>query len=503
MSEEILINVTPQEIRVATVENGVLQEVQIERSRSKGLLGNIYKGQVARVLPGMQAAFVDIGLERAGFLHAADVINNSQDPNVLPRMVGEGLAPNGNGHGHSHRPIDELLRDGQQIVVQVIKDPLGSKGARLTTHITLPARFLVYMPYVRHIGVSTRIESAEERARLKEILEAQVPEDETGGYIIRTLAEGASAEDLARDIRFLKKLWTGIQARISEIGAPAEVHQDLNLAMRTMRDVISEDIQKVRIDSRETYQTAIHFAERLIPEVLEAIELYTGERPVFELYSVEDEIARALERKVPLKSGGYLVIDQTEALTTVDVNTGGFVGKRNLEETILKTNLEAAQAIARQLRLRNLGGIIIVDFIDMQDEEHKRRVQRALEKALARDRVRTTLTQISALGLIEMTRKRSRESLARVLCEPCPYCSGRGIMKTAQTLCYEIFREIMREFRAYPAEKFMIMASKRVVETLMDDESAGLAALEEFIQRPIVLQVEQDYTQEQFDIILM
>lgn len=499
MSEEVLINVTPQEIRVALVENGVLQEVQIERSRNKGLLGNIYKGRVSRVLPGMQAAFVDIGLERAGFLHAADVmgaIGEREDA-----LVDTGEPPM--EPSHAPRPISELLYEGQQIVVQVVKDPLGTKGARLTTHITLPARFLVYMPFVRHLGISARIEVLEERARLKGIMEKLISAEEEGGYIIRTLAEGASEEELARDMAFLKKLWHTVRARIEESPAPAEVHQDLNLAMRTMRDVISHEIQKVRIDSRETYQVALRFAEKLIPEVAACIELYTGERPLFELYSVEDEIARALDRKVPLKSGGYLIIDQTEALTTIDVNTGAFVGKRNLEETILKTNLEAASAIARQLRLRNLGGIIILDFIDMHNEEHKRRVYRALEKCLARDRVRTTLTPISALGLIEMTRKRTRESLARVLCEPCPYCAGRAVMKTAQTVCYEVFREIMRECRAYPAEKFMVLASRKVVDMLLDEENTGLAMLEEFIKRPITLQVDSDYTQEQFDIVLM
>lgn len=501
MSEEILINVTPQEIRVAIVENGVLQDVQIERTRSKGLLGNIYKGRVSRVLPGMQAAFVDMGLEKAGFLHAADVMGASSDrePLIPERME------SGGGQPTQIRPIDELLYEGQQILVQVIKDPLGTKGARLSTHITLPARFLVYMPFVTHIGVSSRIDSGEERERLRALLQQLLGADptETGGYIIRTMAEGATEADFTRDLRFLKKLWQAVRARIDETSAPAEVHRDHNLAMRIMRDIISDNIQKIRIDSRETHQTALHFAERLIPEVAPCIEHYTGERPLFDMYGIEDEIAHALERKVPLKSGGYLIIDQTEALTTIDVNTGGFVGRRNLEETLFKTNLEAATAITRQLRLRNIGGIIIIDFIDMRDEENKRRVHRTLEKMLARDRAHTTISQISSLGLIEMTRKRNRESLAQILCEPCQYCNGRGTMKTLQTVCYEIFREVLREFRAYPAEKFMVLASRKVVEMLMDEESSGLASLEGFINRPITLQVESDYTQEQFDVVLM
>ena len=496
MSEELLINVTPQEIRVALVDNGVLQELQVERSGHRGLVGNIYKGVVRRVLPGMQAAFVDVGLERTAFLHAADIQDDSEEiqgeTDIEPRA----------GH-HEVRNVGALLREGQEVLVQVIKDPLGSKGARLSTRITLPGRYLVYMPFVPRIGVSTRIESPEERMRLKEQLKSAIPPEEGGGYIIRTLAEGVEETDFAGDIDFLRRLWDSIRARLERSPAPSQIHSDLNLALRMMRDVMSDNIQRVRIDSRETVDAALTFCQGVIPEVADRIEHYSGERPLFDLYNVEDEIERALQSRVTLKSGAYLIIDQTEALTTVDVNTGGFVGRRNQEETIFKTNLEAAAAIARQMRLRNIGGMIIIDFIDMEDEEHKRRVQRALEKSIQNDRTRCNITQISSLGLVEMTRKRTRESLRQTLCEPCPYCHGRGFMKTAETICYEILREIVRETRAYPAERFVVLASQQVMEKLLDEESTSLAALEEFIGRPIKVQAEATYTQEQYDIILM
>lgn len=482
MSEEILINVTPQETRVAVVENGVLQEVHIERARSRGLVGNIYKGKVSRILPGMQAAFVDIGLDRAAFLQVSDV-----------RHAGNG----------DDTPINELLREGQELVVQVVKDPLGTKGARLTTQFTLPARYLVYMPYSKHIGVSQKIESDVERERLRSAMKAAMEEGEEGGYILRTMAETVSEEELKKDIRYLRRAWTVAQERIKTAPARTLVHEDLPLALRVMRDLIRDTVEKVRIDSRETYQKAREFAQEFIPEVLERIEYYPGERPIFDLYSVEDEIQKALDRKVLLKSGGYLVIDQTEALTTIDVNTGTYVGRKNLEETLFKTNLEAAQAIARQLRLRNLGGMIIVDFIDMTDAEHRRQVLRALEKALARDRSKVYLTEMSPLGLVEVTRKRTRESLEHVLCEPCRVCGGRGVLKTPQTVCYEIFREILREARQFGTDKYLVLASPLVIDLLMDEEAPSLVKLQEFIGKPIHLQAETTYNQEEFDVILM
>ncbi len=493
MSEEILINVTPQETRVAVVENGVLQEIFIERARRRGLVGNIYKGRVQRVLPGMQAAFVDIGLERAAFLHASDI------------HLGEGVEQESDegGNGRQTPAITELLREGQDILVQVIKDPLGSKGARLTTHITIPARFLVLMPFARNVGVSQKIEDPDERARLRELVLAARGEDDPTGYIVRTAAEGIDATAVQADMAYLKRVWAEITQRAALTAPGHIVHEDLPLAMRAIRDLVDADVEKIRIDSRETYEKVLKFVHKFIPELRGGIEYYPGPRPIFDLYGVEDEIQRALEPRVPLKSGGHLVIDQTEAMTTIDVNTGAFVGHRNLEETIFKTNLEATQAIARQLRLRNLGGIIIIDFIDMEDEDHKRQVLRALEQALARDHAKTHISQVSPLGLVEMTRKRTRESLEHVLCEPCPTCCGRGTVKTPETVCYEIFREILREVRQFEVDRLLVLASQEVVDLILDEESASLAELEDFIGKPIQFQVETQYTQEQYDVVLV
>lgn len=487
MSEEILVNITPREARVAMVENGVLQEVWIERSARRGLVGNIYKGCVSRVLPGMQAAFVDIGLERAAFLHASDIVASPMPGEEWPA---ERKKPE----------ITDLLREGQEVLVQVVKDPLGSKGARLTTHISIPSRYLVLMPEMGTVGVSQRIENEQERQRLKEMMAAMVAGD-GGGYIVRTAAEGATEDALRADMEFLRRLWESIRERIPSLPTGAVVHEDMPLALRTLRDLAGGTVEKVRIDSRETHHRAVEFAEKFIPDLALRMEYYPGERPIFDLYSIEDEIQKALERKVQLKSGGYLIIDQTEAMTTIDVNTGSFVGHRNLEETIFKTNLEAAQAIARQLRLRNLGGIIIIDFIDMTEEEHKRQVLRALEKSLARDHAKCYISGVSALGLVEMTRKRTRESLAHVLCQPCPACGGRGILKTPETICYEIFREILREARQFDAKQFLVLASQTVVDLLLEDESTSVAELESFIGKPIKFQVESLYSQEQYDVV--
>lgn len=477
MSEEILINVTPQETRVAVVENGVLQEVHIERATQRGLVGNIYKGRVSRFLPGMQAAFIDIGLDRAAFLQTAEM------------KVAEGGAP-------------AALVEGQDIVVQVVKDPIGSKGARLTTQISLPARYVVYMPGSDHIGISQKIDNEEERERLRAAVRAAMGE-EPGGLILRTMAEQVSEEELKRDIRYLRKLWLRLSERLAQSESRGLMHEDFSLALRAMRDLVRDNVETVRIDSRETYYKAFEFASEFVPEVAPRIEYYPGERPIFDLYSVEDEIKRALEARVTLKSGGYLVIDQTEAMTTIDVNTGTYVGRRNLEETLFKTNLEAAHAIARQLRLRNLGGMIIVDFIDMADPEHKRQVLRALERALAHDRVKVSVADMSSLGLVEITRKRTRESLEHVLCEPCPTCKGRGMLKTTETVSYEIFREILREARQFGTDQYLVVASQAVVDRLLDDQAQSLANLQEFIGKPIHLQVEPLYNQEEFDVVLI
>lgn len=493
MSEEILINVTPVETRVALVENGMLQEAYIERTSRKGIVGNIYKGKVVRVLPGMEAAFVDIGLERAAFIHASDVVSgqaSGDEPSDAPRTVPD---------------IRTLLREGQSLVVQVTKDPIGTKGARLTTQLSIPSRYLVFMPGVCHVGISQRIEDDNERARLKSLIEEGAAEhdDVQGGYIIRTAAEAASAEDLIADMKYLHRLSQSIQERIAKASAPSVVYQDLPLFIRTIRDLIRPQTEKVRIDSRESYQRVMEFVKEFVTEFADKVEYYPGERPIFDLYSVEDEIQKALSRKVQLKSGGYVIIDQTEAMTTIDINTGAFVGHRNLEETIFKTNLEAARAISRQLRLRNLGGIIIIDFIDMEDPEHQRQVHRMLEKMLERDHAKTKITGVSELGLVEMTRKRTTESLGQVLCEPCPICDGRGFLKTAETVCYEIFREILRVNRAYEAENYLVMASQKVVDRLLDEESDNVADLETFISKTIRFQVEPFYSQEQYDVVLL
>ncbi len=487
MSEEILINVTPQETRVAVVENGVLQELHIERTRTRGIVGNIYKGKVARILPGMQAAFVDIGLERAAFLHAADCRPVSSNRNTV-----DGDAP-----------IHALLHEGDEVVVQVAKDPLGNKGARLTMHLTLPARHLVYMPYTHHIGISQKIEDDSERERLRDLLKAATDDGEEGGYILRTVAETATEEELKNDIAYLQRVWSAVQEQIKVAVPGVLVRGDLPLTIRTMRDLVRANVERVRIDSRETFHKARQFAHEFIPEVEDRIEYYPGERPIFDLYSIEDEIQKALERKVPLKSGGYLIIDQTEAMTTIDVNTGAYVGRRTLEETLFKTNLEAAQGIARQLRLRNIGGIIIIDFIDMVDVEHRRQVVRALEKALSHDRTKVYIAEMSGLGLVELTRKRTRESLERMLCEPCVICDGRGVLKTPQTVCYEVFREILREARQFGTDEYLVLASQVVIDMLLDEEADSLEKLREFIGKPINLQVEPLYHQEQFDVVLM
>ncbi|WP_370981377.1 ribonuclease G [Agaribacterium sp. ZY112] len=492
MSDEILVNVGPTETRDALVENGVLQEVYIERVHSKGYVGNIYKGKVVRVLPGMQAAFVDIGQERAGFIHVADL--SPRDENGVEIRLNE------------QSDIRNYLRQGQELVVQVIKDPISTKGARLTSHLSISARYLVYMPYTAHVGISARIEDDSERERLKnavhELSAEYKDEYNVGGFIVRTAAESATVEDFRADIPFVFRVWGDVEEKIKNTQAPAVVYEDMPLYMRTIRDLMRPNIEKVRIDSREAFQRMQSFAKHYAPEIGSKLEHYPGERPIFDLYGVESELSKALEVKVGLKSGGYLLIEQTEAMTTIDVNTGAFVGHRNLEETIFKTNLEAASAIARQLRLRNIGGIIILDFIDMLDEEHQRQILRTLEKNLDRDRVKTSITGVSELGLVEMTRKRTSESLTQMLCEPCPVCQGRGKLKSAESICYEIFREILRESRAYESKNFMVLASQVVIDRLLDEESANVADLELFIEGTIRFQVEGIYHQEQYDIIL-
>ena len=498
MSIEILVNVAPRETRAAILESGVVQEVHIERTNRRGLVSNLYKGRVSRVLPGMQAAFVEIGLDRTAFLHAADIAH-SASTDTLVNSAPASLPP--------VEDIRRLVNCGDDILVQVIKDPIGTKGARLTTFVALPSRYLVYMPRGEGVGVSSRIEDEPERTRLKTLLTelaAAAPSGGGGGgYIVRTAAQGASPESLREDMTYLAKLWEHVRARVAEVSPGSVVHEDLPLALRVLRDELARGVSRVLVDSPREYERMREFAAAFMPQGAPGIELYTGTRPIFDLSGVEEEIAKALDRKVPLKSGGHLVIDQTEAMTTIDVNTGAYVGHRNLEETIFRTNLEAAVSIARQLRLRNLGGIIIIDFIDMRDEPHRRAVLSALERALAGDRAQTHIVSLSPLGLVEMTRKRTRESLEHLLCAPCPSCEGRGFIRTPETVCNEIFREVVRQSRQFASRELLILAHQDVVDRLLDEESATLGELEAQVGRPIRLQVEALYGVDQYDVVLV
>lgn len=501
MAEELLINVSPMETRVAMLDNGIVNEVYIERQAKLGLVGNIYLGTVVRVLPGMQAAFVDIGQSRTAFLHLNDMIRQRyDDENSEPLPL-----------------IQEKLYQGQTVLVQVTKDQLGTKGARLTTNISLPSRYLVYLPQSEHIGISQRIENEEERERLKIELEKLMHAvNLTGGLIARTAAEGVQVDKLAEDINYLTQLWHTVQTRHQSLISKDEavnvldnpsyqpiIYRDLPLAVRSIRDLINENTEKVVVDDEDTYEQICNFADEFVPFIRSRIHYYTGEQPLFDVHRVEEDVQLALNRRVDLKSGGYLIIDQTEAMTTIDVNTGSFVSGRSLEDTVYKTNLEATHAIARQLRLRNLGGIIILDFIDMLEQAHKDEVLHSLQVQLARDHAKTNITQVSELGLVEMTRKRTRESLEKTLCEPCPTCHGRGFIKTAETVCFEIFREIMRCARTYDAPKqFTVVAHAAVIDLLLSSEADVVADIEHFVGRVITFQVENLYTQEQYDIIL-
>jgi ribonuclease G len=484
--EEILVNVTPREVRAALLENGLLQEVHIERAARRGLISNIYKGKVVRVLPGMQAAFVDIGLERTAFLHASDINTGKKSDNS----------------DEPAREIRELVREGQSIVVQVVKDPLGTKGARLTTYITLPSRYLVLLPTGQGVGVSARIEEDAERERLRTMVTDMLGEDDKpAGVIVRTAAEGAPHEALRADLVFLKKLWSVVQVQCSKGAVKTLVHEDLPLPIRIMRDMVTSDVERILIDSKPDFDKMKTFAESFLPELEPKLELYEKRRPIFDLHGAEDEIKKSLDRSIPLKSGGYIIIDQTEAMTTIDVNTGGYVGHRNLEETIYRTNLEAAVAIARQLRLRNLGGIIVLDFIDMEDDEHRRQVMEVLQQSLSKDHARHQVSPVSALGLVEMTRKRTRESLQHILCEDCSNCNGRGFVMMAETVCFEIMREIIRQHRQFTFEELLVLAHQDVIELLLDEEARGLTELEQHIGKSIRLQPESLYLQDQFDVV--
>ncbi len=486
--EEILINVTPSEVRAALLENGVLQEVHIERAARRGVISNIYKGRVSRVLPGMQAAFVDIGLDRTAFLHASDIVRRQNGDDTNDELPG----------------IRELVREGAEVLVQVVKEPLGNKGARLTTFITLPSRHLVLLPGGDSVGVSARIEDEQERERLRSLVAELLEQEELEcGAIVRTVAEGADLHELRADLKFLVKLWAVVQERCSKAAVKTLVHEDLSLPLRVLRDLVTVDVERILVDSEADFEAMRDFTNTFLPGITPMLEVYQRRRPIFDLHGIEDDIRKALDRSIPLKSGGYLIFDQTEAMTTIDVNTGGYVGHRNLEETIYRTNLEAAVTIARQLRLRNLGGIIIIDFIDMEEPEHRENVLQQLEQSLENDHARHQVTPVSPLGLVEMTRKRTRESLQHILCEDCPSCEGRGFLMTAETVCFEIFREVIRQSRQFDFDEVMVLAHQDVIELLLDEQASSLATLEEQTGKSIRLQPESLYVQDQFDVVLM
>jgi len=508
MTAELLVNTSPFETRIARIENGLAEEVYIERERERGLKGNIYKGRVQRVLPGIQAAFVDIGLHKSGFLYAGDIAASEAEP--LDDDNSEASTDNNEEDNDTENtaprrriipPINTLVREGQEILVQVSKDPIASKGPRLTSLLSLAGRYLVYLPGLEHVGIARRMEGQEERERLLAIGHDIRPDN--AGLIIRTVAEGHSKEELQDDLNFLIRLWSDIEERCKNTVPGSVIHAELSLHLRVMRDYVDDAVQKIHVDSKETYQSMKTFADNFMPEVAKRLYYYPGNRPVFDVYGVEEELDRALKRKVPLKSGGHIVIDQTEALIAIDVNSGSFVRSRSMEETGFKTNLEAVHEIVHQLRIRNLGGIIVVDFIDMQEEENKTRMLEVLEEALTRDKTKTHVIQLSSLGLVEMTRKRTRDSLGRTLLSECTRCESVGHTKSPTTICYQLFREVVAEARAYPCEKLMIIAHPKLIDVLLGEESEQVTRLEEFLGKQIALKSDLELEPEHFEIALL
>ncbi len=525
MTAELIINADFYETRVALVENGQVAELYIERASDTGIAGNIYRGRVVRVLPGMQAAFVDIGLEKAAFLYVSDVhhplmeaedlFRTPREPDAVPQegpptaagtleeLAAADLAPDSNGtpRSYSDVPIEDRLQEGQDILVQVAKEPLGSKGARITTHITLPGRNLVLMPMMDHVGVSRRIENEKERKRLRDMVCAIKPAH--CGFIVRTAAEGEDLEKIRAEMDFLLKLWQNVQKRAETAAVPSLVYQELDITLRAVRDLFTKEVDRLVIYSEEGYRKIVNFTENFMPSLRSAVELYDGTEPIFDAYGIEMEVQRALSKKVWLKSGGYIVIETTEALTAVDVNTGRYVGKRNLEETILKTNLEAVREIAYQLRLRNIGGIIIIDFIDMEKEANRQKVFNALKEAMRRDKSKTNILRMSDLGLIEMTRKRTKESIGRVLCEPCYYCEGEGHLKSPQTVCYEILRELQRDSQDLFGRNVMILVHPHAATRFLDEDRAALEHFEEKLHACIQVKAEKSLHLEQYEITVL
>jgi ribonuclease G len=474
MAEEILINVTPREVRIAFIEQGVLQDIYIERRTAEDIVGNIYKGKVTRLLPGIQAAFVDVGLKKSAFLHIQDINTDkiTQD-------------------------IRDLLHPGQEVLVQVSKNPLGTKGARLTQKFTLPSRYLVLTPCTQELQISQKIVEVAEQQRLLSLIERK----EQSGYIFRTAAQNATSADLRRDQAYLEELWQTIKAKASKTTVGQILYAEIAVVLRLLRDLGSTEIQRIRVDDLEVVEQMRNFATHFSPSLIDKIEFYEQLRPIFDIHSVEDELQKALQRKVFLKSGGHIIVEQTEAMTTIDVNTGSYIGHGIIEETIFKTNLEAADTIARQVRLRNLGGIIIIDFIDMQNSQHKAQLREALDKALLKDKARVEVSELSSLGLLQMTRKRTRESLEHILCVTCPTCKRRGSIKSFETICYDILREIKRIANLFPWAGFLVLAPEGVINTFKETENLMLSQLASELQRPIKLQSENSYKNEQWDVL--
>lgn len=508
MEKELIINASLHETRVALLENGLLSELFIERGIDENIVGSIYKGKIQRVLPGMQAAFVEIGLEKAAFLYVDDVIQKDETEEFFKKFspASSGEASEENNYSSvperedkNQLPIESILREGQDIVVQISKGPVGSKGPRVTTHISIPGRYLVLMPTINHIGISRRIGDAEERDRLRNLLESERVNGY--GFILRTAAEGIEEDALIREMRFLEKLWKSIMEKSRIKSAPVCLHKDLSVTLRAVRDLLTHEVNKVVIDIKDGYRAVKNFLDKHMMDFPVKVELFQGKEPIFDAYNIEVDIQRALKKKVWLKSGGYLIIEHTEALVAIDVNTGRYVGKQNFEETILKTNLEAVREIAYQIRLRNLCGIIILDFIDMENPANQERVFKALKEALKKDKTKTYVIPMTELGLIQMTRKRERRSLNSTLCEPCPYCEGRGFMNSGKTICYNIIRDIKRKAVDVEGESFTIRCHPEIAELLHGEESKILELIEDIIEKPIVVYPVSGYHKEQFDII--
>ncbi len=503
MASTLLINARSYETRVALLENSQCVEMNVERHKQGSLAGNIYLGRVARVLPGMQAAFVDVGLPKAAFLYVSDVYEAQLDLYALTPAEAPARPPRGEPapRGESAPRIEDLLKEGQEIMVQVAKEPLGNKGARITSHITLPGRNLVFMPTINHVGISRRIEDEAERARLRALIQEMRPT--SGGFIARTVSEGADPDKLKAEMNFLLSLWDSVNRRREKAGVPSLLHQDLAVSLRAVRDLFTHEVDHLVIDCRAEYDQVAGFVSAFMPSLLPCVELYNGSEPIFDAHGVEPDLARALGKKVWLKSGGYIVIEKTEALTAIDVNTGRYTGGHNLEETILKTNLEAVKEIAYQLRLRDIGGLIVIDFIDMERESNQLKVVTSLKEALTRDRSKTNVLSMSALGLVEMTRKRVRESLGESMHDSCFYCDGMGAIREPSTVCYDIFRTLERELKSSGAREVNLRVNPRVADVLLQEERYSLEELEQLLGLTIHVLPDRELHREHFDIALV